>query len=87
MKLRVFLSVVLFLATAGTLGAHDLFLKLDAYLVSPSTTLLVRMLNGTFTSSEGEVARDRVRDIAVVAPGARTQLDTMAWAAEAIPAS
>ena len=81
MKLRVFLSVLLLLATAGTLGAHDLFLKLDAYFVSPGATLLVRVLNGTFTASEGGVARDRVRDIAVVSPGARTGLDTMAWVA------
>jgi hypothetical protein len=82
MKQRVFMSVLLLLATTGTLGAHDLFLKLDAYFVSPGTTLIVRVLNGTFSKSEGAVAKDRVRDITFVTPAGATRLDTAAWVAE-----
>jgi hypothetical protein len=74
-------SVLLLLATAGTLGAHDLFLKLDSYFVAPGATLVARVLNGTFSKSEGAVAKDRVRDIAVVTPGGVTRLDTAAWTA------
>jgi hypothetical protein len=61
MKQRVLVSVLLLLATASTLVAHDLFLKLDAYFGSPGTTLVVRLLNGTFSKSEGAVAKDRMR--------------------------
>lgn len=82
MKQRVFMSVLLLLVTASTLGAHDLFLKLDAYFVSPGTTLIVRVLNGTFSESEGAVAKDRVRDITVITPTGATRLDTAAWVAE-----
>jgi hypothetical protein len=79
---RLVLVVVLFLlATAGTLGAHDLFLKLDSYFVAPGATLVVRVLNGSFSESEGSVAKDRVRDIAVVTPDGVARLDTAAWAA------
>jgi uncharacterized GH25 family protein len=74
--------VLLLLATAGTLGAHDLFLKPDTYFVPPGSTLIVRVLNGTFSKSEGAVAKDRVRDITVVTPAGATRLDTAAWMAE-----
>jgi len=81
MKRWMLVSVLLLLATAGTLGAHDLFLKLDSYFVAPGATLVARVLNGTFSKSEGAVAKDRVRDIAVVTPGGVTRLDTAAWTA------
>ena len=82
MKRRLFLSGLLLLASASALGAHDLFLKLDSYFVSPGSTLKVRVLNGTFSTSDGAVAKDRVRDIAVVTPAGPTRLDTFAWAAQ-----
>jgi hypothetical protein len=81
MKRKVFVSVPLLLAVAGTLSAHDLFLKLDSYFVAPQTDLVVRVLNGTFSNSEGAVAKERVRDIAVVGIGGVTRLDTAVWAA------
>lgn len=49
---------------------------------SRRTTLVVRVLNGTFSKSEGAVSKDRVRDITVVTPTRATPLDTAAWAAE-----
>lgn len=73
--------VLLLAATGGTLGAHDLFLKLDSYFVAPGASLVVHVLNGTFSTSEGAVARDRVRDIAVVTPAGVMRLDTAAWVA------
>jgi hypothetical protein len=81
MKPIVFLLLLLLLGITGTLGAHDLFLKLDSYFVAPGASLVVRVLNGTFSTSEGAVARDRVRDIAVVSPTGVTRLDTAAWLA------
>jgi uncharacterized GH25 family protein len=82
MKRQLLFGALLLLATAGVLVAHDLFLKLDSYFVSPGSTLVVRVLNGTFTTSEGAVARDRLRDIAVVTPAGRIKPDSSAWAAQ-----
>lgn len=79
MKPRVLPAVLLLLATSGSLAAHDLFLKLDAYLVSPGTALIVRVLNGTFSTSEGGVARDRVRDITLLTATGVRRLDTTEW--------
>jgi len=39
------------------------------------------VLNGTFTTSENAVTRDRIADITLVGPGGRQRLDTAAWAA------
>jgi uncharacterized GH25 family protein len=81
MKHRLIGSVLLLLLSAGTLTAHDLFLKLDSFFVAPGARLIVRVLNGTFTQSEAAVAKDRVRDITVVTPGGTMRLDTAAWTA------
>jgi hypothetical protein len=81
MKRAIAVSVLLLLGTVATVGAHDLFLKLDRYFVAPGAGLVIRVLNGTFTQSENAVARDRLRDIAVVTPGGITRLDTTAWTA------
>jgi uncharacterized GH25 family protein len=81
MKRPLAVSLMLVLATAGVLAAHDLFLKLDNYFVAPGSTLLVHVLNGTFSASEGSVAKDRLRDIALVTPAGVTRLDTSAWSA------
>ena len=62
----------------GSLSAHDLFLKLDTYLLPPETSVRVTILNGTFTKSEGVVARDRLADISLVGPSGRRVLDTAA---------
>jgi hypothetical protein len=63
---------------AGSLSAHDLFLKLDTYFLPPETSVRVTILNGTFTRSEGVVARDRLADISLVGPSGRRVLDTAA---------
>jgi len=83
MTRRIFgTTVVLLLLTAGVLTAHDLFLRLDDYFVSPGATLAVRVLNGTFSSSENSVAANRLRQLSVVAPpGSDVSVDTTAWAA------
>jgi uncharacterized GH25 family protein len=80
MKQRVYVLVLLLLTTAGTLAAHDLFLKLDSYFAGPGARLVVRVLSGTLSKSENAVAKDRVRDIAVVTPTGTKRLDTDSWA-------
>jgi uncharacterized GH25 family protein len=80
-KRWLFVSVLLVLMATGTVAAHDLFLKLDNYFVSPGVALVVRVLNGTFNQSEAAVSRDRVRDITLVTPNGTVRLDTAAWTA------
>lgn len=82
MKRPLVLAVCLLLASAASLAAHDLFLKLDSYFVRPGSTVRVHALNGTFSTSEGAVTRDRLRDLSVVTPDGITRPDTAAWQAK-----
>lgn len=64
----VLLSILMLVAAAGSLSAHDFFFRLDNYFVAPQSTVKVRALNGTFSSSENSITRDRLRDLSVVSP-------------------
>lgn len=79
MKRRIVIAAVLLLVAAGSLAAHDLFLKPDNFFVAPGGTITVRVLNGTFSKSENAVARDRLRDISLVGPDGVTHPDTSEW--------
>lgn len=53
--------------------AHDLFLKLDSFFVAVNDKVSVKILNGSFQTSEGAVNFARLKDLSVVSPsGART---------------
>jgi hypothetical protein len=82
MKTRITVFTGLLLGAASLLLAHDLFIKLDSYFLAPNSTVRVPILNGTFSVSEGSVARNRVMDITVVSPTGRLQIDTTNWIAE-----
>lgn len=56
----------LFLAAAGTLSAHDMFLKLPSFFLEPDAKARVALMNGTFEASENVITRDRVVDVSVV---------------------
>ena len=60
-------------------AAHDMFAKPDRFFVAENATVLVRVLNGTFSKSENSIARPRVQDVSVVSPSGRARLDTSAW--------
>lgn len=79
MKKRSWISGVLLIGVAGSLGAHDLFLVLGSHFVAPNSTAEIRVINGTFTESETAVTRSRLRDVSVVSGGTRRRLDTTAW--------
>ena len=72
-------AAFLLVFAAGTLAAHDLFLKPVSFFVEPGTDARVRVLNGTFTKSESAVARNRLRDLSVVTPNGVEHPDTAAW--------
>jgi uncharacterized GH25 family protein len=78
---RRLLVPVLLLITAGTLAAHDLFLRAESYFLSPNGTVRLHVLNGTFSKSENAVTKDRLRDLSIVNPsGTTTPLDVAGWA-------
>jgi Domain of unknown function (DUF4198) len=76
MPRRVMLVVVLLLAVTTSLLAHDMFLKLETYFLEPHRSIIVPLLNGTFSSSENAIDRPRIEDIAVVGPSGRRTYDT-----------
>ncbi len=73
------LSLVALIATATVLQAHDLFFRLRAYFVAPSTAMQLPVLNGTFSKSENSISWDRVRDLSVIAPAGRLAMDSASW--------
>ena len=75
------LALTFTLLTAGIAFAHDLFLKPVRYRVAENSEVLVRVLNGTFSSSENSITRDRLIDVSVVSPAGRARLDTSEWSA------
>ena len=79
MKRRSIAAVFLLLVTASTLYAHDFFFRMDSYFVPPNSTARIRALNGTFSSSENSITRDRIRDLTVVSPAGRSRADTVLW--------
>ncbi|HET7189900.1 MAG TPA: DUF4198 domain-containing protein [Gemmatimonadaceae bacterium] len=69
------------IALAVVVGeAHDLFLKPRDFVVRPGAEVQVRVLNGTFTSSEAPVASNRLRDLTVAGPAGITHPERATWA-------
>lgn len=79
MQRRLAILILLVLAGATALQAHDLFLRLDSFFVEPGSSARIRVLNGTFSKSENSIDRVRVRDASVVTPTGRVQVDTAEW--------
>ncbi|MGI8641356.1 MAG: DUF4198 domain-containing protein [Pyrinomonadaceae bacterium] len=53
--------------------AHDLFLKLDSFFIAVNEKVSVKILNGSFQSSEGAITFARLKDVSLVSPsGTRT---------------
>lgn len=73
------IALALIVASVALAFAHDLFLKPNAFFIAPHDTVRVTVLNGTFSSSEGSVTRDRLIDLAIVGPDGRTKGDTTTW--------
>lgn len=79
MKRSLILTCLLLLASAASLAAHDLFLKLESFFVQAESAIRVYVLNGTFSKSEGAVTRDRLRDLSLATPNGVSRLDTAVW--------
>lgn len=74
MRRKFVISALLAGVLCITTSAHDLFLKLDSYFLQPNGRATVRLLNGTFQKSDGAVARERFRDVSLVAPELRSPI-------------
>lgn len=80
---RTLTAAGLFLITGVAAAlAHDLFIKLDSFFLSPRTAVAVPILNGTFQLSENSITADRVGDVSLVVDGKRTNLGLDTWKAE-----
>lgn len=80
MKRKIFALSLLICCLVVSVRAHDLFLKFDTYFLRPNSQATARLLNGSFRVSEGAVARDRMRDVSLVAPGGGiSHPETSAW--------
>lgn len=67
---------VLSLALTSALSAHDMFLKLRSFFVAENSPVVVPLLNGTFSTSENSIDRNRIVDVSLVSPEGRTRYDT-----------
>jgi Domain of unknown function (DUF4198) len=73
-------SALAILLIASIASGHDLFLKLDSYFLKPNAFGVVRFLNGTFNRSDGLIARDRFRDVSLIANGSRRSgAESFSW--------
>ncbi|MEO8576009.1 MAG: DUF4198 domain-containing protein [Gemmatimonadales bacterium] len=82
MKWRYTIPVGLTFVAATALQAHDFFFRLDSFFVAPNSTVRIRALNGTFSSSENSVTTDRLRDLSVVSSAGREHPDTVTWSSK-----
>lgn len=62
------LLIALIIAGAVPAFAHDLFLKLDSCFVSVNDKVTVKILNGSFMSSDGAVRFERLADLSLIGP-------------------
>ena len=71
-----FLAIALF-------SSHDMYLKLDSHFLQPNTAASIKLYNGTFSTSENTIDRNRMLDVSLVGNGQRTAVDTTQWREEA----
>ena len=65
---KVTCTVFVLMFMAGSLVAHDMFLKLSSYFLAPNSEATVALINGTFEASENVITRDRMLDVSIVGP-------------------
>ncbi|MEO1486148.1 MAG: DUF4198 domain-containing protein [Bacteroidota bacterium] len=60
-------------------SSHDLYLKMESYLLQPNQKATLNLYNGTFEKSENIITRDRMLDASFVALGKRIAIQPNAW--------
>lgn len=64
---------------SGLFMGHDLFLKMNSYLIRPGKPVQIALYNGTFIRSENVITRDRMVDVSILTPRERLHPDTSQW--------
>lgn len=77
MKKLCFVLIAFVLCTG-----HDMFLKLDTYILPSHTSASIELFNGTFELSENTIDRNRMVDVSLVGNGERLVVDTSQWREE-----
>lgn len=62
-----------------TLSSHDLYLKMETYLLEPHQEAILSLYNGTFEKSENIITRDRMIDASIVGQGERLAIKPEEW--------
>ncbi|NAS14082.1 DUF4198 domain-containing protein [Poritiphilus flavus] len=60
-------------------SSHDMFLKLDDYVLPANTSASIRLFNGTFQKSENTIDRNRMLDVSLLGEDKRFVLDSTQW--------
>ncbi|MEO8650259.1 MAG: DUF4198 domain-containing protein [Acidobacteriota bacterium] len=68
MKSKIVIAILVTISLFASAFGHDLFLRLDSYFVRVNEKVSIKILNGSFRTSEGAVAFDRLKDLSVVSP-------------------
>lgn len=66
--MKRFLLSILCIAFYLITTSHELFLKTDAYFLSPGQATELYLFNGTFDKSENVITRDRILDLSILGP-------------------
>ena len=75
MKRKIFLGI----AAIILLCSHDLYLKIDNYLLKPNSKATLQLFNGSFNESENIIDRNRMIDASFVGNGERIKIDSSLW--------
>ncbi|MDX1577460.1 MAG: DUF4198 domain-containing protein [Gemmatimonadota bacterium] len=67
------------LTVVATARAHDMFLKLESFYLSPNSSAVVSLMNGTFDESMNVITRDRMADVSIVSPSGVARPPASAW--------
>ena len=80
---KAIIAALAIVIIAVSVHAHDLFLKLDSYFLTPNSKATVSVMNGTFQESDAAVARDRIVNLSLLGPGfSASSGDSVVWRAE-----
>lgn len=60
--------VLVALLVGGEAAAHTLFIKPDTFMVEPGSGLAVKLIDGTFVTSESRLDRSSIRSAEIVGP-------------------
>lgn len=80
---RVATGALMTLALAGSLSAHEMFLKSRTSFLQPNTDQTIWLINGTFDKSENSISRDRMANVSIISGGKVTNPQAASWSDDA----